>query len=312
MKTVKQRFAALFAFTFIFSSLFAQSDNLPASAGLPGDNFSLEGALEMFKKSASPEDFEKRINDESNNVNNLDLNGDGDIDYIKVIDKKDGDVHAFILQAVISADESQDIAVIELEKTDIQNAVVQIVGDEDIYGEETIVEPQENDEDISFVNVNDYRAHGPGDAYVFLDNSHRVIVNVWLWPSVRFIYSPAYVVWTSPFTWRVRPVWWRPWRPVPYTVFHPRRVVYHRHYTIAHTHRVVHARRIYTPVRVTSVTVRTKNQASVERYRSTKTARVTAGNRSARVTSRSTTVQHGNATVTRKTTTVKRKPRKRN
>jgi hypothetical protein len=34
------------------------------STGLPGDNFSLEGALELFKKSASPEEFEKLLNTE--------------------------------------------------------------------------------------------------------------------------------------------------------------------------------------------------------------------------------------------------------
>ena len=34
------------------------------STGLPGDNFSLQGALEMFKKASSPEEFEKlwRVN----------------------------------------------------------------------------------------------------------------------------------------------------------------------------------------------------------------------------------------------------------
>src|SRR4051812_39943438 len=72
------------------------------STGLPGDNFSLEGALEMFKKAGSPEEFEKLINSEDNKVNNLDLNGDGDIDYIRVIDKQEGDAHALILQASVS------------------------------------------------------------------------------------------------------------------------------------------------------------------------------------------------------------------
>lgn len=83
---------------------------------VPGDNFSLQGALELFKKSASPEEFERMLNSPQAEVNNLDLNGDGDIDYIRVIDRNEGNVHAFILQAVISERESQDVAVIELEK----------------------------------------------------------------------------------------------------------------------------------------------------------------------------------------------------
>ena len=51
--------------------------------GTAGDHFSLEGALELFKKSDSPEDFEKMLNKETNFVNNLDLNEDEEIDYIK-------------------------------------------------------------------------------------------------------------------------------------------------------------------------------------------------------------------------------------
>ena len=59
------------------------------STGLPGDHFSLQGAVEMFKKAGSIEEFEKLINTQSNNVNNLDLNADGEIDYVSVIDKSD-------------------------------------------------------------------------------------------------------------------------------------------------------------------------------------------------------------------------------
>jgi hypothetical protein len=142
MKELKMKIVTGFVFLLgiiAHGSVAAQSD----STGLPGDNFSLEGALELFKKAGSPEEFEKMINAEENRVNNLDLNEDGETDYVKVIDKSDKDAHAFILQAAVSESESQDIAVIELEKTGDENAVAQIVGDEDIYGEETIVEPNE-------------------------------------------------------------------------------------------------------------------------------------------------------------------------
>src|SRR5687768_515186 len=111
------------------------------STGLPGDNLNLQSALHLFKTSSSPEDFEKKLNTASNNVNNLDLNGDGKIDYIRVVDKSKGNAHALIMQVPISKKESQDVAVIELEKTGDTTAVLQIVGDADIYGEEVIVEP---------------------------------------------------------------------------------------------------------------------------------------------------------------------------
>ena len=110
MQNLKQLFLLVVCFAATTLSVKAQTD----STGMPGDNFSLQGALEMFKQSSS---FEKLINTESKNVNNLDLNGDGDIDYVKVIDKAGKDVHAFILQVAVSETENQDIAVIELEKT---------------------------------------------------------------------------------------------------------------------------------------------------------------------------------------------------
>ena len=167
------------------------------STGLPGDNFSLQGALEMFKKANSPEEFEKLINMQDNNVNNLDLNEDGDIDDIRVIGKKEKDLHAFVLQVPVSETENQDIAVIELEKTGEETAMLQIVGDEDIYGEQTIVEPSEEGEVES--------EKGDGADTEFIVSKKAVVVNVWLWPSVRFVYRPGYVVWVSPWRWKVYP-----------------------------------------------------------------------------------------------------------
>ena len=259
------------------------------STGLPGDNFSLEGALELFRKAGSPEEFEKMINSEDNKVNNLDLNGDGEIDYIKVVDHNEKNVHAFVLQAAISETENQDIAVIEVEKTADNNAVVQIVGDEDIYGEETIIEPKED------VKVN------AGTT------TTNMIVNAWAWPSVQYVYTPAYRVWISPFAWSIRPVWWRPWRPVRYSVFYPYRAPYRHHYAIVRTNRIAYAPRIYRPIRTTSVIVRTRHQPAVTNYRATKTT--TTMHRGGReVTRKSTTVRgpRGNR-VTRKSTKVKRR-----
>jgi hypothetical protein len=86
------------------------------STGLPGDNFSLQGALDQFKQAASPEEFEKAINTEDNHINNLDLDGDGKTDYVRVVDQSEGENHAFVLQVPVSEKESQDIAVIELER----------------------------------------------------------------------------------------------------------------------------------------------------------------------------------------------------
>lgn len=222
----------------------AQNDRLE----VPGDHFSLEGALELFKKSQSPEEFERMLNSPDSKVNNLDLDGDGDIDYIRVIDRNEGNVHAFILQAVISANEAQDVAVIELEKLANGKAVLQITGDADIYGMETIIEPTEE------VRVN----AGTSTA--------RTVVNVWAWPSVQYVYSPYYTVWVSPWSWGVRPAWWRPWRPVTYYAYSPWWEPYRPYYSACYTHRVVYAPHIYRPYRSTSVIVYNRHRNHIENY----------------------------------------------
>lgn len=262
-----------------FTGVRAQDDAGRDSTGLPGDNFSLHGALELFRKASSPEEFEKLLNTADNHVNNLDLNGDGEVDYIRVVGSMEGEVHAFVLQVPVSDKESQDVAVIGLEKTGPENAVVQIVGDADIFGEETIVEPDgggEDEEEAMEGSEPDMKAKGPfaGSLHAAVLAPPRIVVNVWTWPIVRFAYGPAYRVWVSPWRWRVYPAWWRPWRPLAWRVFHPFRVHHRVGFAVVHTHRVVHAHRIYRPHRVNSVTVRTRHGASVDRYRVTKTKTV--------------------------------------
>ncbi len=248
MKTLGLKKMLSLFFLLIGGLAYGQSDRIE----VPGDHFSLEGALELFKKSASPEEFERLLNDPESKVNNLDLNGDGYIDYIRVIDRNEGNVHTFILQAVISERESQDIAVIALEKLANGKAVLQITGDEDIYGIETIIEPTQE------VRVNAGAS------------TNRAVVNVWSWPSVQYVYSPYYTsAWVSPWGWNNRPVWWRPWRPVAYHVYDPYWHAYRPYYTICRTPRVVYAHNIYRPYRTTSVVVYNRHYTQVNHYRTT-------------------------------------------
>jgi hypothetical protein len=255
--------------------LSAQQEAEEDSTGLPGDNFSLEGALEMFQKASSPEEFEKLINTSDNHVNNLDLNGDGEVDYVRVIGKMEKDAHAFVLQVPVSETESQDIAVIELEKTGNESAVIQIVGDEDIYGEQKIVEPKGEGEE----GVEEEGDGGPsvGSRYDAYTPMPVVVVNVWGWPCVRYVYAPTYRVWVSPWRWAVYPAWWRPWRPFAWRVWHPFRVRHHVGFAVVRTHRVVHAHRIYAPHRTVSVTVHKRHGGAVTHYRTTRTVTRTKG-----------------------------------
>lgn len=222
----------------------------PNRIEVPGDYFSLEGALELFKKSSSPEEFERLLNSSNSKVNNLDLNGDGEIDYIRVINRNEGNVHTFTLQAIVSPTESQDVAVIALEKLANGKAVLHITGDEDIYGIETIIEPTEE------VRIN----AGTSTA--------RNVVNVWTWPTVQYVYSPYYTTWVSPWSWHRRPIWWSSWRPVTYYEYYGWWQPYRPYYTICHSPRIVYAHRIYRPYRTTSVVVYNRHHSQLANYRS--------------------------------------------
>ncbi len=295
MKThLKPNFWGTLTTLLFTASLAAQEANLADSTGLPGDNFSLEGAIELFKKAESPEDFEKLLNSEGSSVNNLDLNEDGEIDYIRVVDNVEGDVHAIVLQVPVSEKESQDIAVIEIERQDSNQAILQIIGDEDIFGKQVIAEPFEDE-----VEVKKKGRGGPSADIVFA----RVVVNVWLWPSVRFVYAPRYVAWVSPWRWRVYPVWWRPWRPHPWRAFHVRVAPYHRHCHVVTTHRVVHAHKVYAPRRAHSTVVHSRTTTVVKGRH---------GNVVGKQTKTQTTVRgkKGNVTTQKKTTTRVRRGRR--
>ena len=66
------------------SPVFSQTENDTTSLGLPGDNLDLFAVLDLFQKSKTIEDFEKSLNEEKTGINNLDLNLDNKVDFIKV------------------------------------------------------------------------------------------------------------------------------------------------------------------------------------------------------------------------------------
>ena len=233
---MKKSFALLFVVLGMATG-FSQEDDRPENTG---DNFSLEGALALFKKSNSLEEFEKLLNEKSNNVNNLDLNNDGEIDYITIDDIQEGDAHAIVLSTYVDEKEKQDIATIGIEKTGAEKAILQIEGDTDLYAADTFIEPND---------AVDTATGGKGGPSIPEVTTKQVIVNVWFWPSVRFLYAPTYVVWHSPWRWNYYPRYWKPWRPYRYSVFYgycaPHRVYYHR----VPARRVVVAHNVYAPRR---------------------------------------------------------------
>ncbi len=227
-----------------FSDAFAQTSERD-STGLPGDHFSLEGALQLFSTSASLEEYEKALNVEGSDVNNLDLNQDGETDYIRLEDKMNGSVHAIVLQVPVNETESQDIAVIEIEKSGESTATLQMVGDPELYGEEIIIEPQ----DEKVVG----KSKGPAASLETIG----VIVNVWFWPAVVYVYTPHYRPWISPYHWASYPMWWKPYRVHPWRTHYNNCRRFHGHYVYVSDHRLASTHAFYQKSRVTSGHVRT-------------------------------------------------------
>jgi hypothetical protein len=113
-----------------------------ALLGLPGDNLDLFAVLNIFQKSKTIEDFEKTLNLKETGINNLDLNLNDTVDFIKVVTKQEGNDFTFILQVDINKSEVQDVAVILVSKDKDGKVTMQIVGDKDLYGENYVIEPQ--------------------------------------------------------------------------------------------------------------------------------------------------------------------------
>lgn len=211
--------------------------------GLPGDNLNLFAVMKLFQESETLEGFERSLNDENSRINNLDLNGDNRIDYIRVIDNTDRNIHVIVLQVAINARENQDVAVFYVEREADNQVRIQLIGDEALYGKNYIVEPN-------------YDAYGynetPNPGYVgntrYVEGQ-TVVVNrvttyeVAAWPLVRFIFLPTYVVWRSPWYWGYYPHWWSPWRPYYWHYYYgyhyncyPHYYGYYRHTHYHHHH----------------------------------------------------------------------------
>jgi hypothetical protein len=168
--------------------------------GLPGDNLDLYAVLTLFQKSKTIEGFEKSLNDEKTGVNNLDLNLDKKVDFIKVVTKKDGDAFTFILQVDVTKKETQDVAVILVNKDKNNKVSIQMVGDEDLYGKDYVIEPKGN----SSVTANPgYTGENPVTVNVPATN----VTVVQSAPIVQYVYSPAYVPYVPPYYYGYYPPW---------------------------------------------------------------------------------------------------------
>lgn len=250
----------------LFSSTVNAQVSTPEPLGLPGDNLNLYGVLDLFQKSPTLEEFEKKLNSEESKINNLDLNGNNMIDYINVKDNVNGDAHAIVLQVAVSANEMQDVAVIQVEKNKDGNILIQIIGNEQLYGKDYIIEPNDQTK-----NNNSGGTPNPG----YKGNTTVVTNNYYTnnynndggysyyandWGIVRFIFSAFYVVWISPYYWGFYPSYWYTWTPYywhSYAYYHHYHCgYYYNNYCRSNIYRNTNCNAAYETCRRTSESVK--------------------------------------------------------
>jgi hypothetical protein len=218
--------------------------------GLPGDNLNLYAVMKLFQESKTLEGFERSLNDPDLRINNLDLNGDNMVDYIKVNDYVDGNVHNIVLQDAVSERENQDVAVFTVQRFPDGQVQIQLTGDEELYGRNYIIEPILDDQGVT------PNPGYTGGGNIIITRTSPVLIASW--PVIRFIYAPRYVVWHSSWYWGYWPSYWHPWRPFYwdyYYGYHYRWYnYYYGHYRHWDMHRYNHwndfyfsSRRSYSP-----------------------------------------------------------------
>ena len=199
------------------SPVFSQIENEPVALGLPGDNLNLYAILDVFQKSPTLESFERAINDRDSHINNLDLNNDNAIDYIEVVSNRKGNSFSVVLRVAVNGNEYQDVAVIEGYKNKDGKVIVQIIGDEELYGKNYVVEPS--------------RPETPNPGYtvnrkIFINRYANGVYYANHWPIVMSLFLPTFSVYISPWHWGFYPSYWYPWSPIYYHVYWD----FHSHY----------------------------------------------------------------------------------
>jgi hypothetical protein len=196
-KPIMKKFFLLYlvaAMSLLSQSAFSQTETDTSLLGLAGDNLDLYAVLDLFQKSKTIEEFEKSLNEQKAGINNMDLDLDKKVDFIKVVTKQKDSSFSFILQIAVSEKETQDVAVILLDKDKKGKVTMQIVGDKELYGNNYVVEPKPSTPSVTpnpgYV--------GPEPVTVKVEAAPTTVV-VQSAPIVQYVYSPAYVPYYPPY-----------------------------------------------------------------------------------------------------------------
>ena len=261
------------------SKVYAQDNiTIVAPSSEAADELNLQAVSELFTETKNLEEFEKALNNPDEGLNNLDLDGNGEVDYIRIVEEIAGDAHLIILQAAIGKNEFQDVATIEVEK-----------------------------------NGDSYNMQVHGNTIIYGENYYYHPVHIRVWPIFTWIYRPVYRPYHSRFYFGFYPRWWRPFHPIHRSVYRNRVVRYTKRNTfvvkpVSHVHvinRVKYKPR--TSKRVTKrVTVRHNGRTTTVK-KTKKVTRHRNGNTTVKKTKKVTTKKNGRKKTVKKTRVKKRK-----
>lgn len=246
-----------------YSALADETVTVTATSSDISENLDLKTVATLFGQAKDLEQFEQLLNNPDSAFSNLDLNGDGEVDYLRVIETADNNRHLVVIQAVLAKDIYQDVASIFVEKDANDQITVQVVGDEYIYGADYIIEP----------------------VYIY-----RPLIYDWFW-------GTSWVCWHSPYYWGYWPGWWRPYYCVDPFLYWDHCYWHHYHYPycsfrMGHHHHA-HYHNMYDRVRRNDYAHR-----HPERSFATRNASRNVSNARAFEQSRRTAVRDANATRT--------------
>ena len=109
--------------------MMASSCDRPLTAA---DGLNLHAVAALVKQVQNGEHFEQLLN--TSDVNNLDLDGDGSVDYINVTEYGDGDFRGFSLSTTLNDGSVQQVAEIQFQRT-VNGIGLQVHGNPQIYGQ---------------------------------------------------------------------------------------------------------------------------------------------------------------------------------
>jgi hypothetical protein len=209
-------FLLIIALTFALGNVKAQNVvEIRTTDSDISDNLDLEAVASIFGESEDLTDFEKRLNEAGTEISNLDLNEDGYVDYLRVIEYTENYTHLITIQAVLGDDLFQDVATIEVKKENWNRYSMIIVGNHFIYGNNYMIRPVYN---------------------------HRPTI-------FSLFFGTHYHLWHSPYYWGYYPSYYS--YRTPYPVYKYRDLIhghinYHHHYEYVSHHNYHHSDDYYS------------------------------------------------------------------